>query len=107
MHHPAIIFFLNSLKVLNYFAPEHGKGACDGETAVIKGFVRSLFRKGSLVIALDDLCKELSENLSNLDGNKCRTHSVHERRFRTVHGKIVHMLPMINRPLSIHPPFFT
>jgi hypothetical protein len=84
-------------QLLNFFAPEHGKGACDGETAVIKQFVRSVFAKGAFVMTLTALCQLLSDNLSELSQSEKRTHTVTQRRFRTVHGNyscvLLHHLP--------------
>jgi hypothetical protein len=73
--------------LLIYFAPEHGKGPCDGESAVIKRFIRWFFKKGSLVVPLDRLVALLTENLSVVTATKRLVHSVHQRKFFSVHCK--------------------
>jgi hypothetical protein len=74
--------------MLNFLAPEHGKGECDGETAIMKNRVDYLFKKGSLLMTLEELCEELRLSLSIPSRSVTNSaRAIHERRFISVPGK--------------------
>jgi len=74
-------------QILNSFAPEHGKGECDGETAIMKNRVGYLFKKGSLLMTLEELCDELRKSLSVPSRSVATSaRAIHERRFISVPG---------------------
>ena len=73
-------------QVLIFFAPEHGKGPCDGESAVIKRFIAWLMQRAEYMMTLDEIVSLLITELTVVPGDKSATHSVHERLFFAVHG---------------------
>ena len=83
-------------QVLNFFAPEHGKGPCDGESAVIKRFIKWLMQRAEHMMTLDEIVTLLTTELTVLAGDKSALHSVHERIFFSVHGMRMYIF---SRPL--------
>ena len=69
------------LQTLNYFASEHGKGICDGEAAVVKSCVDSMFGTGTILLpSLPALIQLLTSQLSEVKADSKHKHSVALRK---------------------------
>ena len=76
-------------QLLNFFAAEHGKGLCDGETAVAKERVSELFKSGTSELAgLKDLIDILNRDLSSPKSSGDRLHSISARKFFGIPSKL-------------------
>jgi hypothetical protein len=72
-------------QLLSFFAAEHGKGLCDGESAVAKDRVADEFKSGTSTLkSLADLVELLNRDLSQPKSDADRLHSITARKYFSV-----------------------